>query len=680
MSKILKRKYLIYAAYFLLLTLQSQMLFSQSKFTVLLPKTDTAIPAESDKDLRIAADGKGQETAKSFFKFDFNNLPINAKVAELYLKLYVRPDKIKSGNASQTITILNGNNDWTGKETKLDDAKLSWARITIDSKPIGRTKVTQSSKSIITQLDITKSLELGSKFLYDGVLSLAARSPQKIEDTKFFSSITSETATNFSKKPKLIVTYEVSAYPFREDWAQPFANSQHNSLQGWKTNTYTTSAQLRKLLKTENENIQDGGVLIYKNQPVIFTQPTTGKAAVFYVKQLNSRGDVLWSAGVDAAAKYSPLIDEQGRLYYISESGKLTVLDLNNKGESLFSKSLSDITGGQIKVINNNVTIGYDGTIYVPSDQGLLALSAYPQFKIRWKYEQKLNEINGPISLSPDESKAFFINVDKNNKKSRLIILDNMDGSLIAASGYDLGGYYNDPNYYIPSPVVQNNSRVFVLNGFDNGNKLFVFDINDKKEIKTQFISSGNTVNTGISQPVIDGAEPEPNVFFVYNEKLAKYDALNNRAIEFTESATLNNASILVTDNSSNIYAIDPYSDTKKVMGFRNDAGSPNTFSVNIDNQFQNPRKNIVLAPDGTLYNTTATNIISITPLKVASSTINLSNLSTNTVYRASDAITVEEFSVIPTINTILNSGGSISFKPGFSVKKGAQLTCKTGF
>lgn len=679
MSKILKRKCLIYAAYFLLLTLQSQMLFSQSKFTVLLPKTDTAIPAESDKDLRIAADVKGQETVKSFFKFDFSNLPINAKVGELNLKLYVRSNKVTSDFSSQPITILKGNNDWTGNETNLDDAKLEWAKFKKDTKSSGLTEVKKSSKSITAQLNIPNFIKFVSEFLPDGVLSLVARSPEQNQNTKFFSSVTSETASNFSKKPKLIVTYEVSSYPFREDWAQPFANSQHNSLLGWKTNTYTTSAQVRKLLKTENENIQDIGILIYKNQPVIFTQATAGTAAVFYVKQLNSRGDVLWSAGVDDAARCSPLIDELGRLYYISKSGKLTILNLNNKGESLFSKAFSDITGGQIKIINNNVTIGYDRTLYVPSDQGVLALSAYPQFKIRWKYEQKPNEDNGPVSLSPDESKAFFINVDKDNKRSRLIILDNMDGSIIAASGYDLGGYYNGSNYNIPSPVVQNDSRVFVLNGFDNGDKLFVFNINDKKEITTQFISSGNTVNTGISQPVID-AEPEPNVFFVYNEKLAKYDASTNTALVFDKSTALNNASILVTDASSNIYAIDPYNTPKKVMGFKNDANSPNAFSVNIENGFGNPRKNIALAPDGTLYTTTATNIISITPLKVASSTINLSNFKTNTVYKASDAITVERFDVIPTINTMLNSGGSISFKPGFRLEKGAQLTCKTGF
>lgn len=679
MSTILKRKCFIYAAYFLLLAVQSQMLFSQSRFTVLLPITDTAIPAQSDKDLRITADAKGTETAKSFFKFDFSNLPTSAKVGLLNLKLYVRPNSETSDFSVQTITILKGNNDWTGKETSLTDPKLNWADIKKNPEVIGLTEVRKSSESVTAKLKIPGSFKFVSDFLQGGILSLAARSPEKNQDTKFFSTETSETASNFSKKPKLIVTYEIASYPFRQDWAQSFANPQHNSLLDWKSNTYPTAAQARKLSDIPGENIQDAGILIYKNQPVVWTQAASG-SSVFNVKQLNSKGNVLWSKGVDDAARCTPLIDEKGRMYYISKKGNLTILDMNNNGNSLFSKSLSDMTNKQIDAVNNTVTLGYDGTLYVPSDKGVFAVSAFPQLKVRWKYEQKANETNGTVSISPDESKAFFINVDKNNKRSRLIVLDNLDGSLIAASDYNLGGYADSENYHIPSPVVQNNSRVFVLDGFDNSNKLFVFDVDEKtKSIKTQNISAGNTINTGISQPVIDA---QSNVFFVYNRDLAKYNASANKADVFQKSTVFDNASILVTDASSNIYAIDPYSTPKKIVGFKNDVNSPNTFSVNIDGAFGNPRKNIVLAPDGTLYTTTATNLISVTPLKVAANTttINASNLSTDTTYSASDSIIVEGFNVLPSVNTILNSGGSISFKGGFSVTKGAQITCKTGF
>lgn len=675
MSTILKRKYFIYISYFLLLAVQSQMMFSQSRFTVLLPITDKAIPAQSDKDLRITADARGIETVKSFFKFDFSNLPASAKVGLLNLKLFVRPTSETSDFSVQTMTILKGNNDWTGNEASLTDPKLSWADIKKNSEIIGLTEVRKSSESVTAKLKIPGSFKFVSDFLPDGILSLAARSPEKNQDTKFFSAETSEKSADFSKKPRLIVTYEIASYPFRQDWAQSFANPQHNSLLDWKSYTHATSAKARKIADMPGENIQDVGILIYKNQPVVFTQAASGSSA-FYVKQLNSRGEVLWSAAVDDAARCSPLIDEKGKMYYISKKGNLTILDMNSKGLSSYSGSLNAIGGA----INNAVTLGYDGTLYMPSDKGIYAVSAFPQLKVRWKYEQKPNEKNGPVSLSPDESKAFFINVDTKNKRSRLIALNNLDGTLIAASGYDLGGYAAGENYHIPAPVVQNNSRVFVLNGFDNSNALFAFDIDEKnKSVIVQHISAGNSINTGISQPVIDA---QSNVFFVYNNSLAKYDASGNKADVFQKSSVLDNASILVTDASSNIYAIDPYNTPKKILGFKDDLNSPNTFSVTIDSGLGNPRKNMVLAPDGTLYTTTATNLISIKPLKfgASASTVSASNLSTDTTYSASDAIIVEGFNILPTVNTIFISGGTISFKPGFSVAKGAQVICKTGF
>ncbi|UUC45152.1 hypothetical protein [Flavobacterium cerinum] len=671
-----------YMLLLLVLLTKSETLFAQSKYTALLPEIDKAVPIESNNDLRVAADDKGNETNKSFFKFDFRNLPANAKIETLNLKLYNRPNVNMSDFSVQMITALRGTNGWTGTETSLTDPKLSWAILNNNTEgPVGRAEIRKSTTSITMKLKFPGSLKPVTDFLPDGILSLVTRSPEKGQDTRFFSSITSETPSNFSKKPKLLVAYEIDPYPFREDWAQPFGNAQHNSLLNWKSNTFVQEARIRTL-PYGGGYLQEigptGALAIYKDLPVVFTQSTTGTSAVFYVKQLDSKGNVLWQKDVDDVAKSWPLIDEQGRLYYISKSGKLSILDLNNAGNTLFSKSLSDTTNKQLSAINNNAAIGYDGTLYLPSDTGIVALSAYPQCKIRWKYEPKANEINGPVSLSPDESKAFFIAVDTQQKKSRLIVLDNLDGSIIATSDYVLDGYQNDTNFYIPAPVVQNNAKVFVLNGFDNGNKLFVFDLDDKGGIsRTQFITSGSSVNTGISQPVVDA---ESNVFFVFNFKLAKYNPSLNIAEVFEQSAELDNASVLVTDASSHIYATDPYSKTKKILGFQTNTDNPNAFAIAIDDTIQNTKKNIVLAPDGTLYTVTATNLIAVTAGKLAENdyVVDQTNLKTNTVYRATNSITVKGITLAPSVNTILNSGGSISFEPGFTVTKGAQLNCKT--
>ncbi|MCC9020462.1 hypothetical protein [Flavobacterium lipolyticum] len=671
--------------FLLVMLIKPQNGFSQVKYTVLLPEIDKAIPSESSADLRVSANEKGEETSKSFFKFDFKSVPVNAKIGSLALKLYNRPNDRMSEFSVQTITILKGPNGWSGSEISLTDPGLNWADIKKNTEgPIGMDQLKKSSASAMMKLRIPDLPKPVLGFLPDGILSLAARSPEKGQDTRFFSSITAETPSNFSKKPKVLATYEVDPYPFREDWSQSFVNAQHNSLLNWKSNSFVVEAQIRKL-PIGNEYFQEigptGALAIYKNQPLVFTQATSGTQAVFYVKQLDSRGNVLWLKAVDDVARSWPLIDERGRLYYISRSGKLSILDLNNSGNILFSKSLSEITNRQLSTINNNATIGYDGTLYLPSDPGIVALSAYPQCKIRWKYEPKANEIIGPVSLSPDESKAFFIAVDTQQNKSRLIVLNNLDGSSIATSDYVLGGYKNDTNFYIPFPVVQDNFRVFVLNGYDNSSKLFVFDVDETTgDIKTQFIDSENNANTGISQPVMDA---KLNVFFVYNNKLAKYNPVENKAVVFDKSVVqLNNASILVSDASFTIYATDSYSSPQKIMGFKNDVDHPNAFSVGLEASVGNIKKNVTLAPDGTLYTVTATNLIAVTASKVAENevTVSQSNLSTNTVYRASASIIVEGLTIPPSVTTIFNSAGSIAFKPGFTVTKGAQLTCKTGY
>ncbi|WP_374172945.1 hypothetical protein [Flavobacterium tructae] len=674
-----------YTVFLLLLLIKPQNGFAQLKYTVLLPEIDKAIPLESSNDLRISANEKGEETSKSFFKFDFRNLPLNAKIGSLGLKLYNRPNDRISVFSVQTITVLKGNNEWTGNEISLTDPRLSWADIKKNTDgPVGVDVLKKSSTSVLMNLRIPESPKPVLEFLPDGILSLAARSPEKGQDTNFFSSISSETPLNFTKKPKLLATYEVDPYPFREEWSQPFANSQHNSLLSWKSNTYVVKAQIRKLPTSDNEYFQEigptGAMAVYKNQPLVFTQSTSGTSSVFSVKQIDSKGAVLWSKEVDDVAKSWPLIDEKGRLYYISRSGKLSILDLNNAGNILFSKFLSEITNKQLTTINNNATIGYDGTLYLPSDMGVFALSAYPQCKIRWKYEASANEINGPVSLSSDESKSFFINIDTQRHKSRLIVLDNLDGSLISASDYVMDGYQNDTNFYIPFPVVQDNSKVFVLNGFDNSSKLFVFDIDNKKGIvKTQFIDSEQSNNTGISQPVIDA---NSDVFFVFKKKFSMYNASENKVVVFDKSIQLDNASILISDASFTIYATDPYGSPKRIMGFRNDVDNPNSFSVDIDTSIGNTKKNLTLAPDGTLYTVTANNLIAVTASKVAKEDLVIcqSNLSTNTLYRASNSITVEGVNLVPSMNTVLNSAESISFKPGFTVAKGAQLLCKTGY
>jgi hypothetical protein len=676
----------IFTFIFVILVGMSGDLLSQSRYTVVLPEVDTAIPSRSDKNLEVSADNSGEETAKSFFKFDLNHLPLFTQVNTYHVRLYNIPNPTTSDFSTQAITLLKGPNTWTGKETSLSNPALSWAIKTSANKTIGRDVVKKNSTVINMKLN-PRALTT----IPDNVLSLAARSPEERQKTSFYSSITSQRPGLFSKKPKLILQYEVDPFPFRSDWAQPFNNAQHDSYLNWSTNTTITQPSVNILPNASKDLLvgaePTGAIAIYKNQPVIFTQAASGNTP-FKVKQLNARGDVLWSQAVDNIIKSRPLIDELGRLYYLSVSNTLTILDLNNSGAILCEKSLSKITNDQITSINNDATLGYDGTLYLPSVGGTVALSAYPQLKLRWKYEKEADRRNGPVSLSQDESKAFFISVNtkQGQESSRLVMLDNTDGSVLDTSNAVLGAYKNGNNYYIPAPVVLENETVFVLNGYDNANKLFVFGIQSETLSDPKTIESGQGINTGISQPAIDGDE---NVFFVFNKKIARYNTKEANDVEvFASSEVLDNAPIIVVDKSSNIYVSNPYlvndalnKTPKRVVGFTYDKKFTHNFTAAIDRNF---RKTLVLAPDGTLYTITANNVIAITAKAVKAADITLSSLNTNTVYRATNTITLENkskdgFEVQPSVNAILYSGKGMGIKPGFRVSKGASVTFKTG-
>jgi len=120
----------------------------------------------------------------------------------------------------------------------------------------------------------------------------------------------------------------------------------------------------------------------------------------------------------------------------------------------------------------------------------------------------------------------------------------------------------------------------------------------------------------------------------------------------------------------------------KAISGFKyNEDSFHNTFRVTFDGSVGNTKKNLVLASDGILY-TVADHLVAIGPLSVTQDSITLSidNLNTNTLYRANKSIMVTGFEVYSSVNTILYSGGTISFQKGFHVDLGAQLSCKTGY
>ncbi|PKV50552.1 hypothetical protein ATE84_2611 [Aquimarina sp. MAR_2010_214] len=660
-------------------------IYSQDRYTTtILPEEDITIPkTQGDHYLKISK--SENETLGALLKFNLNHLPKNIKITSLKLKLY-----LSSG----------GNDNPPGQRIYLYTVKEKInSKLSLDSLDNIKNKSTAvyempSKKKKTSTIEMNFSKEKVKEISTDTtkrILFLVIKSAtEKDQPSKFYSTKLAEDTDEFSKKPKLLVTYEIENSPHRLDWAQSFANAQHNGYYDWTTSPIGTTAILQNIKLPKGHQIvgadQIGAISIYNNKPIVLTQSAIDTPN-FYVNKLNLGDTAVWnSVPVDDIAICNPVIDEHGRLHYLSLK-KFTLLDLTSKkwGNELISKTVSELTNKQIVTSSNKSTLGYDGTLYIvgkgtDEKHRIIALSAYPELKIKWIYNSTTKEkLLGSVSLSPDESKAFFIEVDKGH--SRLIVLDNIDGTTLSTSDYVLDGYKkkdSKDSYLVPHPVIQNNARVFVLNGYRSSNLLFIFDISNKGKItKSDTISSGNTVNKKISQPVVLGKNAD-HVFFIYNQKLARYDSLSPKKVhEFEAADKINNASTLLTDKSNNIYVLD-VKKSKKAYGFTYQNQFKQTYTTPLSG-LEGVNENFALAPDGTLYATGKNNLSIITPVPLKKE-LKLKSIHIKSTYRASEKIMVEKnVQIEKRVNTILYSHGSISFESGFGVTKGAQLTCKTG-
>ncbi|SFF06217.1 hypothetical protein SAMN05518672_11521 [Chitinophaga sp. CF118] len=648
-------------------------------FTTILP--DIAVNARAqgdgrgDVNLEIKADPNGKESVRSLFKFGLGALPDNARVSSLQLRLYVQKKTDTLSSSHQTVTVLRSlSSNW-----KISDA--TWNNPVFDTtKKIGMFPIVSTTSIANIKLAIPAKASAVTDFLTtaDTSLSLAARSPQQSQDNFFYSDKPESFGTQYSKKPKLIVQYAVNLYPKLSDWSQLRNDGQHSGYTRWMSNTSESAANIIPLYHPDKGFISGsdplGAMLIYNGNPVIFTRDSTNKEPIRAV-QLDAAGKILWSVPMAEINKFCPLIDEKGRMYCIT-TNRLIVLDLANSGNKLFDVPLASLLGSDVGAVINTPTLGYDGMLYLPASNAVVALTPFPKFKTLWRYPiNRDNEWTGPVSLSNNERNAFFIKVNQNY--GQLIVLDNSDGTPLDSSSQNhLKTYvYDQYTHYIPAPVVANDSSVFVLNGFDNSNELFCFrwSYNKHRLSLLEDITSGQTVNTGISQPVVD---TRGNAWFVLNKHMTRY-SLTDRSSIYNTDQSLDNASLLVTNDSLQVFALDAVNNL--VAGFSTrDQLIKKTFVSTSGAQF-NFKKNLALAPNGTLYNVNNNYLMAIKAAKVDVEVLNLSEVKNNTLYRANTLINMSG-TVINTTNAVIYSGGGIAFKNGFRVEQGAKLSFQSGF
>jgi hypothetical protein len=501
----------------------------------------------------------------------------------------------------------------------------------------------------------------------------------------FYPLLPGTTNYQLNNQPKLVINYEVTKEPYNANWSQNGANAQHTNALDWKWNSTNSEISFSNVLNNATlSNIQVDKTLLYKEKPVVFYTDNS----TFYVSLLNASLQKFWTYKLDGFPTVKPVIDQQGRMYVVKE-GTFKIINLETGQEiekfNLYDKLNNYFNQAKALSVTNDITIGYDGTLYLPiatdGRVGIVALSAYPDLKPRWYYPTT-NPV-GPISLSNQEHLAFFLESDSQKQKSKLVVLNNINGTVLANSKTTLAAFSNDiKNYYIPPVVVKKANQkynLYVLNGNKFADKLFVFEVQDdiltSKETKpltlepTKEIASSNN----ISQPVLSGEE---NVYFIMANTLTKYDAqknttetvvTNSPSFSFDkESVILANATNqLVINSKSGMYYVDANAANHKVTQLL-------SFSGNNE-----PYKSI-MNPNLSVYHFTS-NKCNFTKAFGGSMTFGFTELSAfdnNTVYHSSK-IKIKNKATIPyTVSTIITAK-NIGIGKEFSIQKGANVSFK---
>lgn len=655
------------------------------------------------RELNIAADDDSNPVKSGYHLFDTGAIPPQAFVASWTLRLCLKSQNDPQGY--QFVKIYNVNN-------VADVLKMLNGTGTRSFKAIGSAREVNDQTPVIDFEHKIKEKNDRINWLKinRSGFALMLASPSEAQDYAYYLKAEDDNqCTKFGKEdkipcynvqPKLIVKYYMPIMRPRSDWSQYNYDPQHTGRTPWKIylnpNEQERKVQAeRKIVYSPNGYIK-GDPVVYDNDLFFHTQldaHPSGKK--FFITAVSGTRMPLWDRDVEEVVKFQPFADHNGLLYVVTENHFL-ILDLDEEGKLLKKINWYDLLKTKQVGIRSTPTIGYNSSLYFSTNRGIYALTPYPDLEILWNYASDENSF-GRITLSEDEGTAYVIDCET----GELVAIDAADGTEKWRKGEFLKNDKN--NNHLPVPVVGKNGYIYVTNGFYTGDYLQIF--NERGDAIKRIMTKDK-----ISQPVIDS---KGNAYFMQTGRgLCKYDPNKKDTLSVARgSDKLNASSILVMNGNDNVYVVDRFSDPQLVKGYTADLkeifalGVPQTKSSS-EGISTNFKDNLLVAPDGTLYTCNDNHLFAITIRDSSITNLKLKKdmikSCTETIFHAVDSLTIlenvaikdmksiifqsakiinieEDVSIDSTCSVVFKSG-VIGFKPGFSVKKGACLICKTGF
>jgi|GEM_PF-4244137 len=623
---------------------------------------------------------------------DDNILPVQAIASvDVNLKLSVLSNTL----VNKTCILSIKNND------KEDNDK---------NKIIGQYSLNQlNSEGTDIYIPLSKEANLVNKIKKNDTLNfkLEYKGNCQVGDKRVINIVGSRDSVN--KQPKLIIDYKME-YPRKDlNWTQSLGNAQHTNSYEW-TLGYDAKSNLKAgsdyTYASKDGTLIKEYISIFRTNPITFSRKDDyGTIVKLWPSNATWNSTVkqswqpIWEITIPfTSPKQQPIITPEGKMLYFSGIQKyenLIVLDLQNGGELLESRNTKGIDISQnidLSQTSNTITMGYDGSLYAPLFNGVAALSSYPSLRPKWVYENPSNF--GPVSLNALEHIACFIEVE-DREAGKLVLVDNLNGTVLCTTGYELGMYtYNNKEYAIPPVVIQSindkSFHVLVPNKKQNADVIYIYKVNytrAKNKVKSsatiellKMLKSGDSnQELGFAQILVTNNEAhlfdqENCVLNLYstNDTLVKSESLDcDRKGEFYFGTYGNK----VHQANVRLYDIFKYSNLSKShldilsihKGFGKSVYSP-------DGSFYS----IVEGPDNDknmgkwLYRFYPTEMKDVNTSKLA--LYDIGNLVT---HGHNKEIMIAKQTINNTQSAIFYSP-RITFKPGVRIQKGAFLSFKT--
>jgi outer membrane protein assembly factor BamB len=505
--------------------------------------------------------------------------------------------------------------------------------------------------------------------------------------------------------PRLLLTYDrPNALPGDADWSQIRRDAQHSGRSPWKLydpdGTYPPTQFAAVPVKVPGADGKLRGDL--RQSPLLYGGAIfaglDAENTKYRLIALDRSGRTL--SDVTGDEKPTFLAAGSGRLYDVVEN-------------RILAFDVSSLSASPTKIATPNETVqevptsGADGSLYVVTNVSVHAYS--PAGTELWRSKTGQDNVSA-VTLDPDGTTAYVL---FGGDRPRLVALDSATGDCRweqTVPAIDRG-----VNEAMPIPVAAG-SDVLVTRAFPFSDTLYVFqdesnpapasegelvppppDAACRASAAPRGLTTRGATGDHIPSPV---AGVSDDAYYIRGGKLcwSRWNPETERpegkkgapeelcfALQGCPQEDAKAITLLNSDSSDHLYGL---AAAKKQLFFISVKWkSATTFDAACFMQsMEGLGPNLVLGPDGTLYNSNEQkNLLAIVPKTFASTqnlTLSQELLKTNVVtFRAPGSIsTAPDLSLPANTDIIVVAGQKITFGPGLKVATGARLRARVGF